>query len=85
MAATTESKKSNVFEDDSGHDVPHPVHRLRANSSIMKLKKILGEFAKVHASEFSRCKASCLDLRRRFCHGLSGITGDVHLLGETSY
>jgi pyruvate carboxylase len=34
---------SEVFEDVDVKE-PHTVHRIRANSSIMQLKKLLGEF-----------------------------------------
>lgn len=40
---------SEVFEEGSDIKHPHTVHRIRANSSIMQLKKILGEQSLCHS------------------------------------
>lgn len=34
---------SEVFEEAGGDSQPQNIHRIRANSSIMQLKKLLGE------------------------------------------
>ena len=47
---------TDVFEDgDEEPKQPASVQRIRANSSIMQLKKILGEPASQSAQDVSRC------------------------------
>lgn len=57
MAAAEENGAySEVFEEGLDARQTQTVHRIRANSSIMQLKKILGKLAK---SECSLLSASC--------------------------
>jgi pyruvate carboxylase len=46
MAALPQQALSfnDVFDDENGPSEPQTVHHIRANSSIMQLKKILGMF-----------------------------------------
>jgi hypothetical protein len=39
----TSSHHNDVFEDAADGGTAHTLHRLRANSSIMEMKKILGK------------------------------------------
>ena len=44
MAGQVDNGNSgDVFEEGSGGGTAHTLHRLRANSSIMQMKKILGK------------------------------------------
>jgi hypothetical protein len=46
MARPDDGKFEDVFDDDAPPADPKTVHRIRANSSIMQLKKILGAWWK---------------------------------------
>lgn len=48
---------SEVFEEGKDSGQAQTIHRIRANSSIMQLKKILGEFLIL--------PSTCIELRRR--------------------
>lgn len=46
---------SEVFEEGNDVGKKQNIHRIRANSSIMKLKKILGKFSLPSTSWSSQC------------------------------
>ncbi len=48
----TTEKYEEVFEDEEAPKEAQSMHRIRANSSIMQLKKILGEYPLRERREF---------------------------------
>ncbi len=47
MAAGSQDAYNEVFEDSLDGTTSQSVHRLRANSSVLKLDKILGQYSDV--------------------------------------
>ena len=46
MATDAENQYSDVFEEGMDSSNARTVHRLRANSTIMRVKKVLGQFCR---------------------------------------